>query len=235
MSKSFVMRVQHRLNEYGAGLAEDGLAGPSTNAALDTYLPAKAANDDGPPFDPAAFFNGVRGAFGPLSQGQVDGFTAVLAGLKGWNRTWVAYALATAWHETAKTMQPIKELGGPAYFTRMYDINGDRPAKARELGNLAPGDGARYAGRGYVQLTGKINYARYGIADRPDDAMKPDVAAKILRDGMEAGRFTGKKLGDYLPGDYVNARRIINGLDKADDIARNAVGFERALTMGGWK
>jgi len=49
MSKTFVMRVQHRLNEYGAGLAEDGLAGPSTNAALDTYLPAKAANDDRPP------------------------------------------------------------------------------------------------------------------------------------------------------------------------------------------
>lgn len=235
MSKTFVMRVQHRLNEYGARLAEDGLAGPSTNAALDTYLPPKAANDDRPPFDPAAFFAGIRGAFGPLSQDQVDGFSAVLAALKGWDRTWVAYALATAWHETAKTMQPIKELGGPAYFTRMYDINGDRPAKARELGNLAAGDGARYAGRGYVQLTGKTNYARYGIADSPDDAMKPDVAAKILRDGMEAGRFTGKKLADYLPGDYFNARRIINGLDKAEAIATHAKGFEGALIAGGWK
>lgn len=48
MSKTFVMRVQHRLNEYGAGLKEDGEPGPATNAALDTYLPAKAANDDGP-------------------------------------------------------------------------------------------------------------------------------------------------------------------------------------------
>lgn len=235
MSKTFVMRVQHRLNEYGAGLKEDGEPGPATNAALDTYLPPKPAADTGKPFDPASFFAGVRGTFGPLSQGQVDGFTAVLAALKGWDRTWIAYALATAWHETAKTMQPIKEMGGEAYFKRMYDPTGDRPAVAQRLGNVQPGDGARYAGRGYVQLTGRTNYERYGIADRPDDAMKPDVAANILRDGMEAGRFTGKKLGDYLPGDYVNARRIINGLDRAEDIARNAVGFERALTMGGWR
>lgn len=48
MSKTFVMRVQHRLNEYGAGLTEDGQPGPATNAALDTYLPPKAANDDAP-------------------------------------------------------------------------------------------------------------------------------------------------------------------------------------------
>lgn len=235
MSKTFVMRVQRRLNEYGAGLAEDGLAGPSTGAALDTYLPPKAVNNDRSPFDPAAFFTGVRGAFGPLSQSQVDGFTAVLTALSGWKRPWVAYALATAWHETAKTMQPIKEMGGGAYFTRMYDIQGARPDKARTLGNLTPGDGARYAGRGYVQLTGKTNYARYGLADRPDDAMKPDVAAKILRDGMEMGRFTGKKLADYLPGDYFNARRIINGLDKAEAIASHAQAFEAALTAGGWK
>lgn len=49
MSKTFVMRVQHRLNQYGAGLKEDGEAGPATNSALDTYLPAKAVNDDRPP------------------------------------------------------------------------------------------------------------------------------------------------------------------------------------------
>jgi lysozyme len=42
MSKTFVLRVQERLNEYGAGLKADGLAGPATNAALDTYLPSKA-------------------------------------------------------------------------------------------------------------------------------------------------------------------------------------------------
>ena len=130
-------------------------------------------------------------------------------------------------------MQPIKEIGGTAYFTRMYDINGQRPAKARELGNLAPGDGVKYAGRGYVQLTGRTNYARYGLAERPDDAMKPEVAGAILRSGMANGTFTGKKLADYLPGDYVGARRIINGTDRAADIAGYAVGFETALKEAG--
>jgi len=180
--------------------------------------------------NPEKFFAEVRLDFGPLSQSQVDGVNALLAATKGWPVSWVAYALATAWHETARTMQPIKEMGAEAYFTRLYDIKGQTPNLARRLGNHNPGDGARYAGRGYVQLTGRDNYARYGLADRPDDAMKPDVAAKILRDGMEHGRFTGKKLSDYLPGDYVNARRIINGTDKAQAIANYAVAFEKALT-----
>lgn len=228
--------VQERLNAAGFGpLAVDGQIGPATVAALDRALARLApANDDGPLFDPAPFFAGVRGGFGSLSQAQVDGFTTILSALKGWNRTWVAYALATTWHETGKTMQPIKEIGGAAYFKRMYDIEGERPAKARELGNLAPGDGARYAGRGYVQLTGKANYARYGLADDPDAAMTPDVAAKILRDGMEHGHFTGKKLADYLPGNYSDARRIINGTDKAEAIAAYAKAFEAALVAGGW-
>ena len=179
---------------------------------------------------PDVFFTDLRVEFGPLSQAQVEGINAVLLATAGWPVSWVAYALATAYHETARTMQPIKEMGGAAYFTRLYDINGANPALAKRLGNTQPGDGARFAGRGYVQLTGRANYERYGIAATPDDAMKPDVAARIMRDGMEHGRFTGKKLADYLPGDYVNARRIINGTDKAQAIANYAVAFEKALT-----
>lgn len=214
------------------GLKEDGWAGAETNAAL--TRPANVS-ESGADFNAAAFFNQVRTEFGALKQSQVDGFNTMLAALKEWPVSWVAYALATTWHETAATMQPIKEMGGNAYFKRMYDIEGDRPAKARALGNTRPGDGALYAGRGYVQLTGRLNYARYGLESRPDDAMKPDVAAMILKDGMEKGRFTGRKLADYLPGDYVNARRIINGLDKAQMLANYAHGFERALRAGGWK
>lgn len=218
------------------GVAEDGAYGPATHAAA----MAKVGSQPAKPFDPAVFFAGVRKHFGALTQSQVDGFNALITAMGGWPVSWVAYGLATSWHETGKTMQPIKEIGGPAYFTRMYDINGDRPAKARELGNLTPGDGAKYAGRGYVQLTGKTNYARYGIADSPDDAMKPEVAAHILRDGMEKGVFTGKAMKDYLPvpflsraPDYVGARRIINGQDKAAQIAAYAVGFEVALKEAG--
>lgn len=186
-------------------------------------------------FDSVAFFNALRKEFGSLSQYQVDGCNTLLAALKGWPVSWTAYGLATSYHETAHTMQPIKELGGEAYFRRMYDIMGERPAKARELGNVKPGDGARYAGRGYVQLTGRANYTQYGLADNPDDAMKPDVAARVLKDGMEKGRFTVKALKDYLPGDYIGARRVINGQDQAQMIADYAIKFEKALKSGGWK
>lgn len=197
-------------------------------------LPREEARADRKLATPARFFEVVRKSLGPLTQPQVDGFLVLLKAMSPWPVSWVAYGLATTWHETARTMQPIKEHGGPAYFHRMYDIEGQRPAKARELGNLTPGDGARYAGRGYVQLTGRTNYARYGIDDTPDDAMKPDVAAHILVDGMEKGVFTGKKLADYLPGNYRGARRIINGTDKADDIAAYALIFEAALMAGDW-
>ena len=210
------------------GVTEDGWAGTQTMAAfLEQTGQASAAAVLAPP---EAFFAAVRRDFGPLTQAQVDGFNVLLAELKDWPVSWIAYALATAWHETARTMQPIKEMGGDAYFTRRYDIRGENPNLARRLGNHTPGDGAKYAGRGYVQLTGRDNYHRYGLTDRPDDAMKPEVAAKILRDGMAHGRFTGKSLSDYLPGDYVGARRIINGTDKAQAIANYAVTFEKALT-----
>lgn len=184
--------------------------------------------------NPKAFFTEVRVDHGPLKTGQVEGFNALLTAMDAWPVSWVAYGLATAWHETAATMQPIKEFGGPVYFKKKYDIQGQNPALAKRLGNTQPGDGAKYAGRGYVQLTGRANYARYGIDDTPDDALKADVAAHILVDGMSNGRFTGKKLADYLPGDYANARRIINGLDRAKHIAVIAEGFEQALTAGGW-
>lgn len=214
------------------GVTADGIYSPATHAAvmaaLGTTAPTRTLKS------PAAFFSRVRNRLGSLNQPQVEGFNALLDAMKGWPASWVAYGLATAWHETAATMQPIKEYGGPAYFKRMYDIEGERPAKARELGNTSPGDGARYAGRGYVQLTGKTNYERYGIADTPDDAMKADVAARILVDGMSRGAFTGKALKDYLPGDYVGARRIINAQDKAQDIAKLAIAFENALKEGGW-
>lgn len=223
----FVVSFQER-----AGLVPDGVAGPATIAALDRLLPLVSTSRR--LVSPDAFFASVRSRFGGLSQKQVDGFNVLLDAMKAWPVSWVAYGLATAWHETGETMQPILEYGGPAYFKRMYDIEGQRPAKARELGNLTPGDGVRYSGRGYVQLTGKINYARYGLADRPDDAMKPDVAASVMVDGMENGVFTGKALRDYLPGNYVAARRIINGTDKAELIAGYARDFETALVAGRW-
>ena len=125
--------------------------------------------------------------------------------MQGLPLSWCAYALATAYHETAHTMQPIKEYGGPKYFTRMYDPTGTRPKLAASMGNTSAGDGPKYCGRGYVQLTWKNNYARAGKAIRvdlvnnPDLAMQPDNAARIMREGMVDGWFTGKAFKDYLP------------------------------------
>lgn len=200
---------------------------------------------------PSAFFNLCRdkALLGTLSQSEVDGVSAILAacGAAGWPIGDTAYALGTAFHETAGTMQPIKELGGSSYFFRMYDPKGARPAVAAQLGNTKPGDGALFPGRGYVQLTGRRNYLRAGTAlgidlvGNPDLAMRPDVAAKIMVLGMSQGWFTGRDLDDDIPRSglatlqqFVRSRDIINGTDKADKIAREAMAFQAALQAGGW-
>ena len=114
----------------------------------------------------------------------------------------LAYILATALHETAFTMKPITEYGTMVY------LQGKK---------YWP-----YIGRGYVQLTWAYNYEKYGIKNSPEKALEPDRAAYIIVDGMEKGIFTGKKLSDYFnstASDAINARRIVNGTDKAQAIA----------------
>jgi putative chitinase len=199
---------------------------------------------------PAAFFDAMRtGLLGPtLSATEVDGCNAILKAMEGAPISWAAYALATAFHETASTMQPIREYGGSIYFTRLYDVSGSRPQLAVKMGNTCAGDGPKYCGRGYVQLTWKNNYARAGkecgvdLVQNPDIAMRPDIAAKIMRQGMERGWFTGKGFSDYLPrsghadrASFTNARRIINGTDRAAQIADHALKFQAALDLGGWQ
>lgn len=203
--------------------------------------------------NPAAFFASLRAAqlLGPtLEQSEVEGLNAILSacGAAGWGPRYTAYALATADRETGGTMKPIKEWGGPQYFTRNYDVQGRDPARARKMGNRVPGDGPRYCGRGYVQLTWHDNYqkatdrlyaARFNVdlVKSPDLALRPDVAAFVMVSGMSEGWFTGKKLSDYITAekcDFVNARRIINGVDHAKEIAREAEHYLVALRAGGW-
>jgi len=131
--------------------------------------------------------------------------------------------LGTAYHETAQTMQPVPEIG-----------------KGRGRAYGAQVDGKVYYGRGYVQLTWRSNYEAMSkvvgedlVAD-PDLALQPDIAAKVMFYGMEHGSFTGKKLADYFDGaksDWLHARRIINGMDRAAQIALYAREFYQALRL----
>jgi len=126
----------------------------------------------------------------------------------------IAYVLATSEHESG-CGKWMKELWGPTPAQRGYQGR-------RDLDNTQPGDGLRFRGRGYVQITGRVNYRdwsrRLGVdlLANPDRvANDPSLAAKILVQGMRDGTFTGKKLADYIRAgeepDFFNARSIING------------------------
>lgn len=207
--------------------------------------------------DRKKFFDGVRNnPFDKkLTTGQVAGMNAIL---NEWERRkltdlrWLADMLGTAKWETDHSMQPIKEKGGDAYYTKLYDVRGSRPETARKNGNTTPGDGPKYCGRGYVQLTWKSNYAKMtkllraagidvDLVANPDLAMRSDIAAFVMFEGMIAGTFTGKKLSDYFNAtktDWIMARSIINGRrpgeslpDKAVEIAAISKAFYADLAL----
>lgn len=164
------------------------------------------------------FFNKIRHSLfsGKLTEGQVQGIESIL---HQWDKSgytdprWLAYILATAFHETARTMQPIEEFGkGKGYDYGVPD---------KDTGKI-------YYGRGHVQLTWIKNYVywshRLGVdlVNKPEDALLPSVSTYILIHGMVDGTFTGRKLGRYFTDtleDSVNARRTVNGTDKAQLIA----------------
>lgn len=94
-----------------------------------------------------------------------------------------------------------------------------------------------YYGRGFMQITWKEVYERFGkilgidLVGNPDLALKPDVAATIICMGMKKGLFTGVKLDTYFndqKSDWFNARRIINILDKAQIFADRGIAIYNA-------
>jgi len=134
-----------------------------------------------------------------------------------------AYVMATAYWETNGTMKPVRE----AYYL------GQKAEAYRKKLYYYPA-----YGRGYVQLTHHTNYENAGkklgvdLANNYDLAMQPEIAAEVLVRGSQEGWFTGRKLSNYIGSggaDYVGARRIINGKDKATEIAAVAEAYEAAL------
>lgn len=183
-------------------------------------------------------FEIVRQLFGgKMNQSQVDGINHIIEMWKkhgdGDDRK-LAYLLGTAAWETAYTMQPIHERGAKRYFDK-YEP-GTKIGKT--LGNTLPGDGFKYRGRGYVQLTGRRNYAKASkalgldLVKEPDLTLTPDAAGRILIAGCMEGWFTGRGLKDYINDtgcDFRTCRKVVNGLDKADQIAMLAERFQLAM------
>ena len=176
------------------------------------------------------FIDAIRKNFfnGKLSVQQFEGIKAILvkwdeSGFK--DLRWLAYMLGTVYHETARTMYPIEEYG---------------KGKGRRYGNKIKQSGKPYSepnqiyyGRGYVQLTWFENYERMGrilgipLLQKPELALVPEHSANIMFEGMTRGvtfkgDFTGRCLEQYFNDtteDWYNARRVINGVDRAELIA----------------
>lgn len=226
------------------GVTPDGVLGPATLKAIADELNMQTPRARSMQ-NPAAFFTGVRKVTGPLNQTQVDTIAAFLASAAHWPLSWLAYGLATAWHEAR--FEPVEEIGKG---------RGKRYANpgARSDGTIGPkyGGDAPY-GRGLVQNTWVDNYewldkaaSAAGLINPGelladfDLALRPDIAVFALVKGMEDGAFTTRSLSKYLPDErgtepqFEQARRIINGTDRAALIAGHAVNFQDAGSAGGW-
>lgn len=198
--------------------------------------------------DRKAFFGHVRGPLygGKLGQGQVSGLTALLdrfeQGGETRDRRFLAYMLATAHHETGGRLQPVRETFAATDAAAIGVL--DRAYADGRLPQVsAPywrrdADGKSWLGRGLVQITHRRNYERLAeltdidLVTRPERAMEMATSVEILFVGMLRGAFTGRRLADHFAAgraDWVGARRIINGLDRAERVAGYGQAFFAAL------
>ena len=178
------------------------------------------------------FYKNYRIEFGPLTQSQIDGLNKLLNFIEEDKHIkdirWIAYILATVYHECARTWQPIKESGSSEYFIRRY---GSQTKVGKSIGNDTPEEGSIYAGRGYSQVTGETNYERneimlrkeypdvvdrfekrtgrkfdltigdhaYDVND-PDNMLDPEIAYCSMSMSMRKGLYTGVGLKRYING-----------------------------------
>jgi len=266
ISQEAEARIRKLVDELYRVVTEQAVADGALPPAPEIVVtaPEKKTFPDSFFTDYGKFFDFLRSnpMLGPtLEDGEWKGCEAIIRAFATYGSpiSYCAYGLATAYLETNSTMQPVREsywlsrAAAERYATRMYDIKGARPSKARELGNLKPGDGARFMGRGYPQVTGRTNYekadkecARVGLTKpgdimaNPDLLLRPDIAAFVMVEGMTKGWFTGRKLADDLPESgpasfeqFVASRDIINGKDRQGEIAKFAIDFQAGLLRAG--
>lgn len=199
--------------------------------------------------DRPRFFDEIRDNPFPnrLSARQVEGTVQILDAFEsrapGGDLRHLAYMMATAFHETAQTMQPVRETLAASDDAAIRIL--DRAYAAGRLGQVRTpywrrdAEGKSWLGRGLVQLTHRRNYETMSdvtgidLVARPERAMEPEVSAAILIEGMLRGSFTGRRLSQYFDAgraDWAGARAIINGNDRADLLAGYGRAFHAALT-----
>jgi len=131
------------------------------------------------------------------------------------DKAMVDMALSTIRAET-EGFVPIPE-GKSRFNTSVTPFDKYEPGTqlGKNLGNTEAGDGPRFKGRGYVQLTGRSNYQHIGpkvgvdlVAD-PDKACDPAIAGKILAQYLSDHDETIRTA--LAAGDLVKARKAVNG------------------------
>lgn len=183
---------------------------------------------------------------GKFTQSQVNGISIILDAwetqMPASDDRWLAYMLGTAHHETGRTMQPVRETFASTDEAAVRILE-----RAFQAGRLpwvqnpywGNDNGKFWIGRGLVQITHKANYARLSqvlgidLVTDPTVAMNPTVAVQIMIKGMTIGAFTGHDLARHFnssKADWRNARRIINGIEKAELVAECAKRYYGAIS-----
>lgn len=183
--------------------------------------------------DEKTFFDTIRLTLfgGRLSRVQVDRLQALLLKMQRVELVTPergAYILATAHHETDRFNAMEEYASGEAYEGRA------------DLGNTKPGDGKLYKGRGFPMLTGRRNYEMASemtgrdLIEGPTLASDPDLSAVVIVFGMMDGLFTKRGLAAFINDsktDFINARKVVNGLDRAETIADIAERYLQAIRL----
>jgi putative chitinase len=210
----------------------DGIIGPRTAAALGIADPAPI-----PTILPGVTVQVVREMFPQTPQANIERHLAIVLGAliapQLTEKCMVLMALATIRAET-ESFNPI-----PEGISRSNTSPGGHPFDLydhrKDLGNQGPGDGARFKGRGFVQLTGRTNYQRHGAAigmgdqllENPELANEPGIAARLLASFLKSRELAIKEA--LLENDLRAARRLVNG--GSNGLARFTDAYQRGEAL----
>jgi predicted chitinase len=199
--------------QAGTGLVADGIAGPHCLQVL------KLRPDV--PMAIVPQLGAVRQLFPQTKPSNIVRYlpyvTDALEAFGLTDRAMVLAAFGTIRAETAGFV-PISE-----FPSRFNTIAGQQPFSAYEpntkvghaLGNTEPGDGARFKGRGFVQLTGRFNYQKYATRDRIDIVNQPDLVNSPELAAVLLARFLAdcadKMRAALANEDFAGARKLVNG------------------------